>query len=369
MGHTDWLGILTELEIQHLRNARIAGRTHPVAELALAEGERQVAVNTEMSARQLMQENETWLRALRPRLLDDKDFTASASALGEIRAYGALLETWCKVRPAPNVPGSKVRPEFEADAGDGPVIVEVHSRQLDNEQVASLARHDADLQARHNANVAAAKATKSSKNIVTTGVTEIFPTGAPAAGKAGDSVLTNTISRIAAVKKDEKQIDPAKPFVLWLDLQDPGVWRFPQPDELFRPLYTESKEGYVGSGPFWFALYGRKDDPMLESRGYAYRHTPMLHDGRFYQTIASHGGATRISAVVYALPRGTILMEHPAAAKPLPPHFRASMLKSPFFRLDLSMIEWRPGLVQTLIDSDRHMIDAAIAALERFDPM
>ena len=212
-----WLDILSDLEIQELRNARSAGLTHPVVELALAEGERQVTTNTEMAARQVLRENGRWLRALRPRLLDDKDFTAAASALGEIRAYGALLETWCKVRAAPSVPGSNVRPEFEADAGDGPVIVEVHFRQLDSHQIASLARHDADLQARHAAKVAAAKAagvTKKAagvtKNVVTTSVTEVFPTGAPVAGKAGDSVLTNTISRIASVKNNENQIDPAR---------------------------------------------------------------------------------------------------------------------------------------------------------------
>lgn len=366
MGNGDWLDLITQAEIQKLRSARTGGRTHPVAALALANG--QVASNTEVAARQISSQNKPWLQALRPRLLDEQDFTTPASALGEIRAYGALLETWCTVKPAPSVPGSNVRPEFEADAGDGPVIIEVHSRQLDDEQVDSLAKHHADIEARHTANVAKAKASGSSKNVVTTGVTEVFPTGEPNPKKVGDSVLTNTISRIARVKQNEKQVDPAKPFVLWLDLQDPGVWRLPPSDEEFRPLYTQSKEGHVGSGPFWFALYGRKNDPMLESHGYDYRRTPMLHNGRFYQTMSSHGGPTRVSAVVYALPRATILMEHPNAARPLPAKFRASLLKVPFCRLDLSVVEWEQGLVQRTIDCERRIIDAAVAALENFDP-
>ncbi|MFG1243641.1 hypothetical protein V5F31_14800 [Xanthobacter sp. V7C-4] len=360
-----WLGIITDAEIEKLRNARTGGRSHPVVSLALADGE-QVAANTEFAARQVAQNNLPWLQSLRPRLLDEKDFTAGAGALGEIRAFGALLETWCSVKPGPSVPGSNAKPEFEADAGDGPVIVEVNSRQLDSDQVKGLADHHADVTARHAADVAKAQVLGTIKNVVTTGITEVFPTGAPDPEKPGDSVLTNTISRIAQVKQNEKQIDPAKPFVLWLDFQDPGVWGTPLADELFRPLYTECKEGHVHSGPFWFALYGRKGDPMLESLGYSYRTTPMLHDGRFYQTMASHKGPTRVSAVVYSCPRATILMEHPAAVRPLPPNFRASLLKAPFFRLDLSVIEWGPSLVQQVIDCERRIIDAAATALGNF---
>lgn len=368
MNNTDWIGIITPEEIQTLRNAGTDGRVHPVAELALAEGNRQVAVNTELAARMVFEKREAWLRSLRTRLLEVDDFTAASSALGEIRAHGALLETWCSVSPTPTVTGSNVRPEFEVDAGDGPVIVEVHSRQLNEDQVGALADHHTDLIARHAAEVSQARSANIAKTIVTAGHIEVFPTGAPVPGKAGDSVQTNTISRIASIKQNEKQVDPDKPFVLWLDLQDPVVWGLPVPEELFRPIYIEAKDGYVSSGPFWFALYGRKGDPMLESRGYSYSSSPMLHNGRFFQTIKTHGGPTRLSAVVYALPRATILMENPAAIRPLPEKFRASMLKAPFFRLDLSILEWEPGLVQRTIDLDRQMIGAAVTALKRFDP-
>ena len=367
MNNTDWLGIITQEEIQTLLEAGTGERVHPVATLALAESDRQVAVNTEAAARMIFKKREPWLRSLRSRLLEIDDFTSASSALGEIRAHGALLETWCSVNPTPTVTGSNVRPEFEVDAGDGPVIVEVHSRQLDKDQVKTLVDHYTALKARHAANVVQSRLANDAKAVAITGEIEVIPTGAPVPEKAGDSVLTNTISRVASIKKDEKQVDSGKPFVLWLDLQDPVVWGVSVPEELFRPLHTEAKEGYVGSGPFWFALYGRKGDPMLESRGYSYRSTPMLHDGRFFQTIKSHGGKTRLSAVVYALPRATILMENPAAIHPLPEKFRVSMLKAPFFRLDISILEWEAGLVQRTIDIDRQMIGSAVTALERFD--
>ena len=108
---------------------------------------------------------------------------------------------------------------------------------------------------------------------------------------------------------------PEEPFVLWLDLQDTTVWGVSIPEQQLSPLYSEFRSEGVCSGALWFALYGRKGDPMIEMRGCDYRQIAMLHDGRF-----------ALSAVVYSLPHGTVLMEHPAAARPLPPRFRASML-------------------------------------------
>lgn len=364
----NYLGILTQQEIQDLRNARRGRQTHPVAWVALAEGDRQVAINTEMAARQVLEKNENWLRNLRSRLLATDDFTHASSALGEIRAYGALLETWMDIKPKPSVPGSNVSPEFEVEGGDGPVIVEVHSRQLDNAQVTTTSIHHAGLQDKHAAEVNKAQEAGRKGNVVTSEAREVFPTGPPDPNKSGDSVLTNTISRIAGIKGNEKQIDPAKPFVLWLDLQDPTVWGLPICDELFRPLHTESKEGHVGSGGFWFALYGRKVGPLIESRGYDYRSIPMAHEGRFNQTM-SHGGPSRVSAVVYTLPRATILMENPHPHIPLPPRFRVALLKAPFFRLDLSLIEWDSGLVAETVELQHKSILAAERVLTAFDAL
>ena len=149
-------------------------------------------------------------------------------------------------------------------------------------------------------------------------MTEVFPTGAPDPSKKGDSVATNTISRIAAIKQNEKQVDRDKPFVLWLDLQDPGVWGFPIAEELFSTLFTEAREGIAGCGPFWYALYGHKGDLLLESKGYRYASSPLLHDGRFFQTMKSHGGPSRVSAVVFSMPRSVVMMENPNAVQSSP---------------------------------------------------
>ena len=50
-------------------------------------------------------------------------------------------------------------------------------------------------------------------------------------------------------------------------MQDPTVWGLPVSEEQLAPLYTENKDGEVGTGALWFALYGRKGDSMIETEG------------------------------------------------------------------------------------------------------
>jgi hypothetical protein len=366
MKTSDYLGIVTENEIQRLRQLGKPGKTHPLVALALAEPQSQVAVNTENAARHIFNKNPGWLRSLKPRLVDTSNLTDASAALGELRAYGALLETWMTVSPEPIVPGKKVVPEFDVDSGDGGVIVEVHSRQLAKDQAETIIQHHAELQSNHSL---AVRTAREGAAVITTRELEVMPFGAPDPKKAGDSVLTNAISRIASIKEDERQIDHQRPFVLWLDIQDPTVWGVPISEEQLAPLYTESKDGYVGTGALWFALYGRKGDSMIESEGFTYRIREMLHDGRFFQIMKSSNTLTRVSAVVYSMPSATVLMENPSSFLALPDGFRASLLKAPFFRLDRSICEWKNGLVKRRIEFERETIMAAAKALSAFNSL
>jgi hypothetical protein len=100
---------------------------------------------------------------------------------------------------------------------------------------------------------------------------------------------------------------------------------------------------------------------MLEMRGLDYREIAMLHDGRFALTEG-------VSAVVYSLPSLTVLMEHPSPALPIPAGIRASLLKAPFFGLDRSVSEWKPGLVQSYLRFQREMVAATAKALVASNP-
>ncbi len=356
----NYLGVITPDEIERLHKSLADGVRHPLIALAKAAKPHEVATNTENTARRIFRENSDWLKKLKPRLIDTSDLANSSSALGEIRGYGALLETGMAVKANPTVPGTKVSPEFEVDAGDGAVIVEVHSRQLDPAQAEAIAEHRRKHRAEHRIAVEEAKKA-GEKGVVTSAAIGVMPLGAPNPKKAGDSVLTNAISRICNIKKEEKQIDPAKPFVLWLDLQDPLVWGAAIAEQQLSPIYSEFRSEGVESGALWFALYGRKDDPMIEMWGCDYHQIAMLHDGRFALS-------EKISAVIYSLPRATVLMEHPSPARPLPSNFRASLLNLPFFALENSVCEWTPGLVAQYLDYQRKMVSEAAKALVAFNP-
>ena len=222
---SDYLGVVSPQEIEQLQKSLKPGARHALLALALDDSQHQVGANTETAARAIFPNNEVWLRALKPRLLDNTDTANASNALGEIRAYGSLLETTMSVNPAPAVPSKKVQPEFEVNAGDGPAIVEVHSRQLDPTQAKALQQFHLDQRQKHQEAVAKDNAT-GKRQTITTGAIGIIPFGAPNPEKPGDSVLTNVISRVCGIKNSDKQVDSAKPFILWLDLQDPLVWGY-----------------------------------------------------------------------------------------------------------------------------------------------
>lgn len=363
-----FLGIITHDELQEVNKAGEGDLPHPLAEIAPVSSMPDVAVpsstsdqvraNTERAARGVLQHNSHWMIGLKRRLLDTSDRTNSSSALGEIRAYGALLETGMTV--AANSGSFLPTEGLSVDAGDGPVIIEVQSKQLDKDQVKAIQEQKRQHAAKVEAAVQRRRETGSNEVIAVSGpALVVMPLGAPNPAKSGDSVLTNAISRMTSTKSGEEQSDPEKPFVLWLDLQDPTVWGLPIPDEQLVPLYSELQDGKVGAGALWFSLYGRKDDPMLGMQSLDYDTVDMLHNGKFALS-------DRVSAVIYSMPRATVLMEHPSPARPIPPAFRASLLKLPFFQLDRSICEWEPGLVNARINLEHRTVAAAAKALKEY---
>ena len=109
----DYLGVLTPNEIDRLHASISAEARHPLVTLAKATKPHPVAANTENAARSILRKDKNWITKLKPRLLDTSDFTNSSSALGEIRGFGALLNTAIAVNPKPGVPGKKVITEGE----------------------------------------------------------------------------------------------------------------------------------------------------------------------------------------------------------------------------------------------------------------
>src|ERR1035437_942668 len=204
-GPGNYLGVITPDEIDDLHKSLPAELSHPLIVLAKAQKPHKVATNTEQAARGILRTNQDWLEKLKPRLVDTSDLTTASGALGEIRTYGALLETAMAVKTNPTVPGKNVVPEFDVDAGDGAVIVEVHSRQLDPKQAQAIADNRKQHRAEHKIAVEEARKKGEDGGVVTSSAIGVIPLGAPVRGKDGDSVLTNAISRICGSQTKEKK--------------------------------------------------------------------------------------------------------------------------------------------------------------------
>lgn len=267
---------------------------------------------------------------------------------------GSLIEAGLRVTP-----GDKDRtgahgntePEFIVDTNGEEIVVEVWTRTGDRADPARIARE-------HQASARSEKLSRG--RTIATSMAVHVPFGVPQAGKAGDSVLTNTISRLASVKKDEHQARTSKPFVVWVDLQGEAL-TFDHSSSL-SPLSTFNGEMY--SGGYWCAFYARKGDVLFEGDRYrSVGSSRMLHEGRFYQ-IKKNGDPTQTSAFILSSPESTAVFEHPNAGLPIPDDLRTELIDLPAFDLEKSILNWAPGLVASTVKAQRDWIQAIASAMK-----
>jgi hypothetical protein len=263
---------------------------HPLVSVALHreahEQPNQIAVNTCRALRHVLRKFPTRAHDLRPRVLDAKDWTNAESALAEIRACGALLEARFPVQLGVKDTASGAKPEFLVSMDGVETIVEVWTRNLSKEERERIKVQQAT----------SSRTEQVDGGTITTSEAAIAPFSAPDPSKKGDSVLTNLIKVIAAIKDREHQAHDYRPFVLWVDLQSDSLVF----DYLRHLQPLMSWNGAVDSGGYWHALYGRKGDVLLESGGGRIRTNVMQHEGRYYQQMKKHGGPTRISGFIFS---------------------------------------------------------------------
>jgi hypothetical protein len=350
--------LLSEGEIQTLRALYDQHRrVHPLVSVALHPGKwqypDQVSVNTTLALRRVLDTFPTWARNLRSRLLDQKDWTNAESALAEIRACGALLEAGFPVQLGGKNAETGARAEFHISIEGEETVVEVWTRNLSKEDLNRIEAEKAASLSTHQATGAK----------ITTSVASVAPFGHAEPNKAGDSILTNVIQRVAAIKEREHQAHDRRPFVLWVDLQSERM-HFDFSDHL-QPVMTWN--GALESGGYWHALYGRKGDVLLEMQGGRTRTNVMQHDGRYYQTM-KHGGHTRISAFVFSSSKTTAIMENPEPPFPLTTAFRRCLFDLPHFEIGLSLANWSDGFVTRMVQVQRELIVGILHTLESSAP-
>jgi len=322
--------LITEQEIQALR-ALGPNPVHPLVTVALHPGSHaslnMMSINTCRALHYVLASFSKWASNLKPRLLSQTELSSAESALAEIRACGALLEAGYPVVLGGKNADTGVTPEFHVTLDAVETIVEVWNRNKP-------------------------------QNFVTAGGT-LAPFGAPNPDKEGDSILTNVIQRVAGIKDREHQAAVEQPFVVWADLQSVETMRFDYSDHL---AVIMNDNGRLLSGGYWYALYGRKGDPLFEG-GYLKQETSkMLHEGRYHATM-KHGDPTRLSGILFASPRSTAFMEHPAPVNPVPTAFRKLLINIPRFDIDASLANWSVGLVSKTVELQRQMIAGIVDTL------
>ncbi|MGN6285502.1 MAG: hypothetical protein ACTHM2_10165 [Afipia sp.] len=292
--------------------------------------------------------DEDWLRSLAPRLCRIDDPEEASAALAELRAYGAFLEAGFKVKPIPVKDDST--PDFEVDAGDGPLIVEVFAKHQDESETERWE----DLKSGKTPEGVERQSSKVAGGEIETVVSTQHPGGAPDPDKANDSVQANVISRICAAKGKEKQFPTDKPSLLWIDLRSFGVW----PEAVGLEQCTPLMSGHHGltSGALWYAFYGWKDAPIFEEDFPLHeRVVKMGHDGRFR---LQGKKKSKLSGAIVALPDGLVLFENPWPNHALPDQARRYAERLPWFNLGHSVCSWSPGDAEVLAEAGHRQIEA-----------
>ena len=302
--------------------------------------------------------DDAWLRSLAPRLCRVDDPEEASAALAELRTYGAFLEAGFKVKPIPVKDEST--PDFEVDAGDGPVIVEVFAKHQDDSETELWE----DIGSGKAPEGVERHSTKINGGEIRTVISEQRPGGAPDPNKPNDSVQANVISRICAAKGKEKQFPTDKPSLLWIDLRSFGAW--PEVVELEQCAPLMSGHHGLTSGALWYAFYGWRNAPIFEEDFPLHeRVVKMGHDGRF----RLHGNKkSKLSGAILALPEGLVLFENAWAPHPLPERSRRFAERLPWFNLGYSVCNWSPGEAEVLAEAGRNRIESMKTWRDKLGP-
>lgn len=301
--------------------------------------------------------DDDWLRKLAPRLCQMDDSEEASAALAELRAYGAFLEADFEIKPIPVKDEST--PDFEVDASDGAVIVEVFAKHQDKSENQLWM----DIQAGKTPPGVERSTYEIEGAEIRTTISEQRPGGAPDPNKPNDSVQANVIQRICGAKGKEKQFPNDKPSLLWVDLRSFGAW----PEAVKLEQCTPLVSGHHGltSGALWYAFYGWKDAPIFEEDFPLHeRVVKMGHDGRFRM----HGkNKSKLSGAILALSEGVVLFENPWADHPLPDRARRFSERLPWFNLGHSICDWSPGDADVLVEAGRRQIEAMKTWRDKLD--
>jgi hypothetical protein len=293
--------------------------------------------------------SETWFNNTLKRVAQTGDLEESASAIAEICCYGAMREAGFTVRAIR--PASTPKPDFEFSLENTTGVIEVATKLAHDRRVRRV-RQIADGETPPGVERSKFKI---SGTKITSLKAEVHPFGPPNPDKLGDTTQTNAISRICSIKAKETQFVEGLPSILWIDFRHLGQWPAVLTEKQSSPLIC-GRHGTLCSGAIWYAFFGWNGAPVFDDKiGGGYTVTPMAHDGRFYKGAIK---SSRYSAAIICLQKATILFENPVTKTPLTDEQRATLTRLPWFSLEYSAAEWRPGDLDRAHELARSMISA-----------
>jgi len=285
--------------------------------------------NTTFAFKQVFNEDQNWLKKIKPRLLNTDDYSTASSALGEIRCYGDLLQASVKVQPISETNNANT-PDFKAHKQGEEVLIEVRTKGYSKEESKRLEEHN-----------------QLEFNCEKNKETRVTPFGR---AEKGENVTENAISKIAQIKQSEEQFSEDKPSILWINFQG-ELWQFgPNKNSIF-PVRTS--EGKLYSGEVWYAFYGYEGAPIFRGEnnkeGAVQNLIHMKHKGRFRNDSC-------IDAVVISSPLTTMVAENISTQAPIPPWFWSKLIHVPQFKIEYSRLNWPSENLRKIIEIDKKLI-------------
>lgn len=301
---------------------------HPLRTLLLSDDDcRGVSTRTYDALYKVRTADPSWLDGKRAELFS-ANRRNNASVLGEIRAYGALLQALGeRVRSQPETPDSP-HADFVVSGGTRKkpftIGVEVTTVLASTKNT----RHDG-------APRSTAVRTKSGRRVqLTMQTSSVAPLRF--ADKPGENVASQAVWQLMQRKEEEHQLGLETASVLWLDLADPDTWPLGFGIEQAMPL--SSFNAAITSGALWWSLYGSKGDPIFAAtsiEGMASEAGSQAFDGRFLRN-------SKADFVLADLGNNQIVFENPVARSRIPEGVYRQLVQLPRLVVEHSWLNW-PG--------------------------
>ncbi|MDQ7785010.1 MAG: hypothetical protein RDU20_19150 [Desulfomonilaceae bacterium] len=331
---TEWKDRCPTLAEAFGADPEVAARVAPMGDaITSAEGHRDtVAVRSEKCASLVQQDNPGWLAAKASQFKRERDPRNRSAILGEVRAYGELLWVW----QSEHVNAlSGAGPDFRVNAGDAELQIEVNTPQGRSDK----ARTTRQL------------GTTTQDNVTITS-SEIAPFGLPRHDRPLDTLQSECISKIAAIKMKEHQFDRQSSSVLWLDFNDLLLW--PTGFDSYQALPVYFWKDTLTAGCLWNAFYAEKGDPIFDdlnvTNGHPSRTYKMEYPGRF-------NAESKIDLVICDLGGDKIVFQNHNSVKLVSDWVFRYLFTLFGFNLTLSWIDWpHRGTLKSRITTARRQL-------------